>query len=187
MMTQAPYDIEMSLLLDGLSSESEEDLLKRYQDDPILSDAYNRMSRVDNLLRSAPMAIPPAGFVASVMMGVERIERRRHAAPLLTGLIVTLALTVAVFFAIPWLFVTFNLYEPLLELPAVTAVLDFVNQMAGSFAWLADWVSDITRDWFSLLINEPSAMIVVVAALAFVSVWIGLREGVKAARVSVEA
>lgn len=178
-MTQDPFELEMSLLLDGLI-EDRAGLIASFDDDFRKAEAFSRLNQVDALLRNAPMVSPPADFLSSVMIGVERVERRRQVHPLLIGLIVLLSLTVTVFFAIPWLVYYFDLYEPLLQIPAVLTLTGFFSQIGASFTWGADWLTDIVRDWFTLLKTEPAAMMVVVGGLAFVSVWIGLREGVKA-------
>lgn len=185
-MARDPFDLEMSLLLDGLlDEESEAQLRRRLLADEEAADAWGRARQVDAVLRAAPAALPPVDFSAKVMAQVERYEVRRRWRPWVIGLMSALSLGVGLSVLLPVLFFVLGLQYYLFELPVIGAALRFAVEFIATAGWLLGAGMRALGNWLMFLSQEPGALALVISALVLASTWIGLREGQRAIRMAV--
>jgi len=185
-MARDPFDLEMSLLLDGLlDEESEAQLRRRLLEDEEAANAWGRARQVDAVLRAAPAALPPVDFSAKVMAQVERYEVRRRWRPWVIGLMSALSLGVGLSVLLPVLFFVLGLQYYLFELPVIGAALRFAVEFIATAGWLLETGMRALGSWLMFLSQEPGALALVISALVLASTWIGLREGQRAIRMAV--
>lgn len=182
-MAHNPYEMMISLSLDGLLDEAEQQELDLHLAScPACTDLQTRMSQIDGMFRQPVMVAPPIDFTAGVMARIDSYETSRRWTPWLIGVLAVVSVVAALSVATPVLVLTLGLWRALLPLPVVGTVLS-----AGleAFAFLQSTVSlglDMVGDWLVFLTNNPVALGVVLTALIIASTSIGLLEGSKAMR-----
>ncbi|HOA22396.1 MAG TPA: zf-HC2 domain-containing protein [Aggregatilineales bacterium] len=180
-MAHNPYEMMISLSLDGLLSQEEEaELEKHLQVCPDCLDLRDRMCLVDTLFSKPALVAPSINFTASVMQRVEAYETRRRWQPWIIGVLVVASLIAALNIAAPVIFFSLGLNEAVLEWPIVQRAL--VAFMDG-FATVQTG-AQIAYEWLIFVVTEPTTLGVIVTALVLASTWIGMLEVSKAQRLA---
>ena len=187
-MAHNPYEMMISLSLDGLLDEAEQQELDLHLVScPACTDLQARMNRIDVMFRQPAMMAPSVDFTAGVMSRIDNYETSRRWTPWLIGVLAIVSVIAALSVATPILVVTLGLWHALLALPVVGTVLT-----AGLEAWAflqstASLVLAMVDDWLVFLTSDPVALGVVLMALIVASTSIGLLEGSKAMRAAAAA
>jgi anti-sigma factor RsiW len=182
-MAHNPYEMMISLSLDGLLDEAEQQELNLHLTScPACTDLQTRMNHIDVMFKQPAMVTPPVNFSAGVMARIDTYETSRRWTPWLIGVLAVVSVIAALSVATPILVVTLGLWRALLALPVVGTVL-----AAGLEAWAflqssASLVLEMIGDWLVFMTNDPVALGVVLSALIVASTSIGLLEGSKAMR-----
>ncbi len=182
-MAHNPYDLMMSLALDGeLNEHEQEELQLHLQTCAPCADAWQHMRLVDAMLTRPSHAIPPVNLTAQVMARIEAYERHRHSQPWAVAVFVLITLAAALSVATPILFFALGLHQALLTLPLVGSILGFALQMLAALQGSVGVALNVLRDWLAYLANDAAALAVVLTALVLVSTSIGLLEWYKATK-----
>lgn len=180
-MAHNPYEMMISLSMDGLLSQEEVDELEKHlQVCPDCVDLRDRMCMVDALFSKPAPVVPSIDFTASVMSRVEAYETRRRWQPWIIGVLVVASLIAALNIAAPVIFFSLGLNEAVLEWPIVQQALGaFMNGFATVQAG-----AEVAYDWLIHVVTEPTTLGIVVTALVLASTWIGMLEVSKAQRLA---
>jgi anti-sigma factor RsiW len=182
-MAHNPYELLISLSLDGLLDPDEaEDLEQHLQACETCADLQERMARVDVLFAAPPEVEPPRDFTAGVMARVQAYQARRRWTPWLIAVLVVASLLGALSVAGPVAFFSLGLHEVVAAIPGIGRTLGWLLNAYGDVLAGANFIVDSMYGWLAFLIEDPAALAVVLAALVFASTWIGLLEGTKATR-----
>jgi len=182
-MAHSPYDLMMSLALDGeLNEREQEELHLHLQACLPCADVWQRMKRVDAVFVHPPHVAPPMNLRAQVMARIDAYEDSRHRHPWAVAAFVLITLAAAISIATPMLFFALGLYRTLLALPIVGAALNLVLQAFATTQEALLLALEALRDWLAYLVSDPVALAVVLAALVLASTSIGLLEWYKAVK-----
>jgi hypothetical protein len=180
-MAHDPYLLMISMSFDEmLSPEEQEDLNLHMRSCAHCAEMWSRMNAFDRLLSSQIEVGPSVNFVANMMRRVETYQVRRRWTPWMVAVLVVLSLLASMSLAAPALFFSLGLNQNVANWP-ITA--SFIQTAGSVLGWVLDSASFATNaliDWLYFLVSTPAALAVVVAALVFVSIYIGMREGIKA-------
>jgi anti-sigma factor RsiW len=187
-MAHNPYEMMISLDVDGLLDEVEEQELQAHlQDCPTCVDLQERMQLVDSMFKQPIMVAPPVDFTASVMARIDTYETSRRWTPWLIGVLVVVSIVAALSIATPILVLTLGWWQSLLALPVVGTVLGAVLEAYAFLQSTASLALEAVGDWLVYLTSDPVALGVVLTALVVASISIGLMEVNKAMRTASSA
>jgi len=182
-MAHNPYEMMISLSLDGLLDEAEQQELDLHLACcPACTDLQAGMKRIDVMFRQPATMAPPVDFTAGVMARIDSYETSRRWTPWLIGVLAMVSVIAALSVATPILVVTLGLWRALLALPVIGMVLTAGLQTWAFLQSTATLALDMVGDWLVFLTNDPVALGVVLMALIIASTSIGLLEGSKAMR-----
>jgi anti-sigma factor RsiW len=186
-MAHDPYTIMISLSLDGLLNEEEEqDLQRHMRTCDACAQAWRDVNLVDTMFKAQPMAAPGPDFAASVMTRVETYESQRRWYPWFAMLVGVLVVAAIASIIGPILFFSYGLHHVLLDVPQIAVAVGYAFQVAGAVLYGVQFAIALLVNWFNMLTTDPIALAVVVAALALASTWIGLLEGMKLSSAAME-
>ena len=182
-MAHNPYEVMISLSLDGLLDEAEQQELDLHLANcPTCTDLQTRMGQIDVMFKQPVMVAPPVDFTAGVMARIDSYETSRRWTPWLIGVLAVVSVIAALSVATPILVLTLGLWRALLTLPVVGAVLSAGLEAYVFLQSTASLLLEMVGDWLVFLTNDPVALGVVLMALIVASTSIGLLEGSKAMR-----
>jgi predicted anti-sigma-YlaC factor YlaD len=182
-MAHNPYEVLISLSLDGLLDPTEaEELEQHLQTCEACADLRERMALVDVMFAAPPEVEPPPDFAAGVMARVQVYQTRRRWTPWLIAVLAIASVLGALSVAWPVAFFSLGLHEVLAALPGIGQILGQLLDIYGDVLAGANFIVDSIYGWLAFLIEDPAALAVVLSALVFASTWIGLLEGMKATR-----
>lgn len=182
-MAHNPYDLMMSLALDGeLNEREQEELHLHLQVCLPCADAWRRMKLVDAMFIHPPHVAPPMNLGVQVMARINAYEdsRRRHPWAVAAFVLITLAAAMSI--AAPMLFFTLGLHRALLALPVVGAILNLALQALTTVQEGLLLALEALHDWLTYLVGDPVALAIVLMALVLASTFIGLLEWYKAVK-----
>ena len=172
-MAHNPYEIMISLSLDGLLSEEEgQELDAHLQACEACTDLHARMALVDGLLAQAPQVVPQVNLTTSVMGRIGAYETRRRWQPWIVGVLVLASLLAAVCLAVPIAFFSLGLQETVAQWPVVVRAL---GAIVNGYTVLQSG-ADLAYEWLMYVVTEPVALGVVIGGLVLASMWIGMME-----------
>ena len=184
MMAHDAYNLMISLAFDGLLTEEEEQELHQHiRTCDVCTMTWEHMSLLDTTLTAQVEVSPPPGFALNVMTRIESYNARRRWYPWLVTSLTVFSLMAALNITVLLLLFLPALYEPLLEWTVVGGVIDVITQ---GFSWIQvviDFATTALGNWFTFLTANPAVLAVVLMALVFASIWIGLLEGLKSTAV----
>ncbi len=180
-MAHSPYDLMISLSLDGeLGEDEQQELRQHLQTCCACADTWRNMTWLNKTLTNPVLLTPPVNLAAQVAARIQIYENRRRWYPWAVGGFILISLAAAVSVSAPILFLVLGLYRPLLNTPVVGTVLSYALYLLDMIRHGALFALGALHDWLDYLISEPAALAVVLTALVLASTWIGLREGFKA-------
>jgi anti-sigma factor RsiW len=185
-MAHNPYELMISLSLDGMLDDEEEfELQTHLADCETCADIFDRMALVDVALANAGEVAPPVNFAASVMLRIKAEETGRRWYPWLIGTLVVASILAAVSIAAPILFLSIGVERIIAQWPALATLVDNSLHLFEVLLMRAWFITNAVSDWYSYLLSDPAALAVVVTALVFASIWIGFLEVSKANRLAI--
>lgn len=179
-MAHNPYDLMMSLALDGeLGEREQEELQLHLQVCAPCADAWQHMRWIDAMFTRPSYATPPVNLTAQVMARIEAYERSRRSQPWAIAAFTLITLAAAVSIAAPVLFFALGLHHNLLTLPLVGNILGFMLRVLATLQGSVELALNALRNWLAYLVDDPAVLAVVLAALVLASTSIGLLEWYK--------
>lgn len=177
------YEMMMSLELDGeLSREEQRELRAHLASCSACADTWDRMCQLDLMFLHPAEMSPPANLSTQVMARVGAYEAKRRGQPWVVSVLVISSILAALSVAAPVAFFSLGLQHVASGWPVVGVVIRAVVQTYGFVLSGATLAADALVSWLAFLSEEPAALAVVLSALALASIWIGILEGLKAAR-----
>ncbi|HLV45062.1 MAG TPA: anti-sigma factor [Aggregatilineales bacterium] len=172
-MAHNPFEMMISLSLDGMLSEEEtRELEQHLAECPDCKDLKERMCRVDMLFCSPVELAPPVALTAQVMGRIETYETRRRWQPWIIGVLVVASLIAALNIAAPLLFFALGLNETIVEWPVVIQLTEWFADVSGA----VQAASAAIYDWLLFAVSQPPLLAGMLTALVLVSIYIGMRE-----------
>jgi anti-sigma factor RsiW len=180
-MAHSPYDMMISLSLDGqLSPDEERDLRQHLQTCDTCASAWRRMTLLDAMFSHPVNAPAPVDLTARVMAHVESYEARRRWYPWVLGVFIVSTIAAALSIAAPILLFSLGLYQTILSLPVIGTLLGFVLRSLDAVRSGVLFAVSALSDWLTYLLADPASLAIVLTALVLASTLIGLLEGIKA-------
>jgi anti-sigma factor RsiW len=180
-MAHDPYLLMISMSFDEmLSPEEQDDLNKHMRTCAHCAEMWSRMNAFDRLMSSQPMIGPSASFAMNVMRRVETYQVRRRWTPWMIAVLVVLSILASLSLAWPALFFALGMDKNIASWPITASIISTAGSVLSVVLNAASFATNALIDWLFFLVSTPAALAVVVAALVFVSTYIGMREGFKA-------
>jgi hypothetical protein len=180
-MAHDPYLLMISMSFDEiLSKEEQDDLNLHMRSCAHCAEMWSRMNAFDRLMSSQSEVGPSVNFVANVMRRVETYQVHRRWTPWMIAVLVVLSVLASLSLAWPALFFALGLDKNIASWPITAAIISTAGSLLGTILSTATFATNALIDWLYFLVSTPAALAVVVAALVFVSIYIGMREGIKA-------
>lgn len=187
-MAHNPYEMLISLSLDGLlTGPEEEDLKQHLQDCPECADLMARMQMVDVMFRRPAEVAPPANFTLRVMERVEAYQTRRRWSPWLIAVLAIVSVLAALSVATPVMILLLGLEQTVAEWPLATQIVLALSHGWNAITLTVTLATDALYDYLAFLFNDPVTLAIVLGGLVLASTSIGLMEGVKATRQALAA
>lgn len=184
-MAHDPYALMISLSVDGLLSEEEQDgLYQHLRTCAACADLWARTNLLDRLFSMQPELAPPSDFTARVMHRIEAYEAHRHLMPWLVGLLALFSVLAGLSLALPAMLLLPGFAQVAAQWPVVGSA---VVAAANGFSVLVDTATAVSHallEWLTFLTTDPITLAVVIGALVIASTYIGLRESMRAMRSS---
>jgi predicted anti-sigma-YlaC factor YlaD len=176
-MAHNPYELMISLSLDGMLNDEEEfELQSHLADCETCADTFERMALVDTVLVHAGEVAPPVNFAASVMLRIEAEETGKRWYPWLIGTLVVASVLAAISIAAPILFLSIGVERIINWWPALASLVEGSLSLFEVLLTRLWFISSAVTDWYTYLLSDPAALAVVVTALVCASIWIGFLE-----------
>lgn len=169
MSEHSNFQRDMNEALDGQLSEAEWEALKaNLEQEPEVSGYWERLRRVDRVLRSAVLVGPSAGFSGRVMAAIAAINltQRRYGVGIVLGLMAAALITVPLFSLS--LVVMFN------TITNPTVLNTMLQAVASASSYLVDLAVDVSSGLRSLVKDTPMLPALVSTAIPLSMVWVWL-------------
>ncbi len=184
-MAHDSYQLLISLSFDGLLDDEEQDTLYQHMRTcAMCAETWTRMNSLDRLLSLQPQAAPSVNFAAKVMQRVQTYETRRRLHPWMLVMLAILSLLSGVSIAVPVTILAVGPQTITARYPLFGAILSMLARGFETVVEAATWATDMLLSWFKFLTGDPAALAVVITGLVLASIYIGLRESLKAMRQS---
>jgi len=179
-MAENPEEL-MSLMLDDMLSEDDEKAIKQMlSESDELDYKWQQMNFIDATFERAGEFAPSLDFTEQVMARVDEYEAERSWYPWVLALLIGTSMVALVTVAAPLLFFVLGLHNALISVPVIGPVFAFITEVVGFAVFGVKIVGEALLTWINFVTSDPMALGVVVGALAFASIYIGLRESRRA-------
>lgn len=179
-MSHENYMMWMSLELDGeLGEVHRAELRQHVRTCASCAVIWERMNLIDRTLAVQPQVAPRINLTAGVMARVGAYESRRRWYPWFLVVLGGILTAAVVSVALPPAILLLGLYQPLLDLPVVSAIAGYASEGLAVLGVLGEIAARDAGRGLTYLTTDPFALGVVITALSVATTWIGMRETIK--------